>query len=50
MSFGLCHPTIRCPIVCRWCIVVVETKKEPNKHISVIEMKEKEKILTIGPN
>ena len=43
MSFGPCCPTIRRPIVCRWCIVVVETKKEPNKHISIIEMKEKEK-------
>ena len=42
---------IRRPMVCRWSIVVVETKKEePNKHISIIEMKEKEKILTIGPN
>ena len=50
MSFGPCHPTIRCPKVCRWCIVVVELKKkEPNKHISIIEMKKKKK-LAIGPN
>ena len=48
-----CHLAlvIRRSMVCRWSIVVVETKKEePNKHISIIEMKEKEKILTIGPN
>jgi hypothetical protein len=43
MPFGLCRPTIHRPIVCRWCIIVVETKKEPNKHISIIEMEEKEK-------
>ena len=40
---------IRHPMVCRWSIVEIK-KEEPNKHISVIEMKEKEKILTIGPN
>jgi hypothetical protein len=31
-----------------WCIVVVETKKEPNKYISIIEMKEKEKYLPLA--
>ena len=35
--------TVCCPIVCIWCIILVEANKEANEHISTIEMKEGKK-------
>ena len=35
--------TVHCPVVRIWCIILVETNKEANEHISTIEMKEGKK-------